>query len=135
MMGCLFCKIVKGEIDYAKIYEDDDTLAFLDIHPIAKGHCLVIPKKHFENIFNIEESILQKVISAGKSISGKIKKSLGADGVNLINASGEAAEQTVFHFHLHIIPRFQNDGLKIHEWWQIKAINIAELKRLAEEIK
>src|SRR5487761_638675 len=98
MNDCIFCKIVRGEIDAAKVYEDDDTLSFLDVNPLTKGHCLVIPKKHFENIFDIDKEILQKIISSAKNISEKLKKSLDAPGVNLVNASGKDAEQSVFHF-------------------------------------
>lgn len=136
MNDCIFCKIVRGEIDAAKVYEDDDTLSFLDVNPLTKGHCLVIPKKHFENIFDIDKEILQKIISSAKNISEKLKKSLDAPGVNLVNASGKDAEQSVFHFHLHVVPRYENDELHMNDWWQTKAKNknLEELKKLAEEI-
>lgn len=137
MEDCIFCKIAKGEIDSAKIWEDDDFLAILDVNPLTKGHCLIIPKNHFKNVFDIEPEILKEIIVLAKNLSNQIKNNLGAEGVNLINASGRAAEQSVFHFHLHIVPRYENDGLKMNDWWQTKAkkANIEELKKLSEEIK
>src|SRR3989338_10174105 len=113
-MDCLFCKIVKGEIPTAKIYEDENVLAFLDVNPDSKGHTLVIPKQHAQDIFDIEKESLQKVFIAAKIIAQKLKDSLRADGINLMQANGKAANQVVMHFHLHLIPRYQNDGLKIH---------------------
>jgi len=134
-MDCVFCKIVKGEIGCAKVFEDNDVLAFLDVNPVSKGHCLVIPKIHFENIFNVEESILQKVIVAAKNISEKIKVSLQADGINLIQANGKVAGQEIMHFHLHIIPRHEGDGLKLHgDHPKIPKPSFEELKSLAKEL-
>ena len=137
MDNCIFCKIASGEIDSAKIWEDDKVFAFLDVNPLTEGHCLVIPKEHFENIFDIDENILKEIIFTAKNISKKIKESLSATGVNLVNASGKTAEQSVFHFHLHIVPRYENDGLKMNDWWQTKSkkADVEELKKLAEEIK
>ena len=136
-MECIFCKIAKGEIDSAKVFEDNDVLVFLDVNPLTEGHCLVIPKQHFENVFDIDREILKKVIVVGKNISLQLKKSLNATGVNLLNASGKDAEQSVYHFHLHVVPRNENDKLKMDDWWQTKTknTNIIELKKLAEEIR
>lgn len=111
MENCIFCKIVRGEIHSYKLYEDKDILAFLDIQPLTKGHCLVIPKKHFQDIFNISESDLQRVSVLSKSISEKIKKNLGADGVRISQSNGRVAGQDVMHYHLHVIPRYSDDGL------------------------
>ena len=137
MEDCIFCKIAKGEIDSVKIWEDEKILAFLDVNPLTKGHSLIIPKNHFENVFDIEPEILKEIIVLAKNLAGQVKNNLGAEGVNLINASGRAAEQSVFHFHLHIVPRYENDGLNMNNWWQTKTkkANIEELKKLAEEIK
>lgn len=137
MEDCLFCKIVKGEIDSAKIWEDEKVLAFLDVNPLTKGHCLIIPKEHYENIFDMNEDVLKKILGLAKDLSGKMRENLNATGVNLVNASGKDAEQSVFHFHLHVVPRYENDGLDMNVWWQTKAkkTNIEELKKLAEEIK
>ena len=124
MEECLFCKIIKGEIQSFKIFENDLVFSFLDINPLTKGHALVIPKKHYENIFDIPEDELKEIISVAKKLAGMIKEKLNADGVNLMNASGEAAEQSVNHFHLHIIPRYKNDGLEMNKWWQSKVSKI-----------
>jgi len=135
-MDCIFCKIVKGEIDSAKIWEDDDILVFLDINPVTKGHCLVVSKKHFENIFDIDEEILKKIIIVSKSVSLKIKNSLGADGIRFSQSNGKIAGQVIFHFHLHIIPRYQDDGLLMNNWGNESPpkANIEDLKSLAEKI-
>ncbi|MDD5569013.1 MAG: HIT family protein [Candidatus Pacebacteria bacterium] len=110
-MDCIFCKIINNEILSFKVYEDADVLAFLDVNPAAEGHTLVIPKKHFENIFDIDSAYLEKVGAAAKKIAEKMKESLGAQGVNLYHGSGRAAEQGVFHFHLHVVPRRTGDGI------------------------
>ncbi len=138
MENCIFCNIVKGEIEGAKIWEDDDVLALLDIHPLTKGHCLVIPKKHFENIFDIDEEILKKIIVEAKHISGKLKNALSADGIRLSQSNGKAAGQAVFHFHLHIIPRYENDGLPLGGEAMTAHRPMAdfqELKALAQELQ
>ena len=111
MDDCIFCKIINNQIPSYKVYEDDDILAFLDINPIAKGHTLVIPKKHIKDIFEMDEEIIKKIAAVARRIAGQINDSFGAKGVNLYHASGVAAEQTVFHAHLHIIPREANDGI------------------------
>lgn len=109
---CIFCKIVNGEIPSYKIYENEYAYAFLDIAKDVYGHTLVIPKHHFENVFDCDEKYLEEVIKATKIISNHYKN-LGFDGVNLINASGNAAEQSVFHLHFHIIPRTNKDQFKV----------------------
>ena len=111
MENCIFCKIIANEIPCYKLYEDDLVLAFLDVGPIALGHALIIPKKHFENIFDMEEEYLERIALVAKKISGKMKHELGVEAVNLYHASGAAAEQTVFHFHLHVIPRKKGDNI------------------------
>jgi histidine triad (HIT) family protein len=120
MKDCIFCKIVKGEIPSDKIFENDKVFSFLDISPISKGHTLVIPKKHYENVFDISEAELKEIILIVKKLSDKIRKDFKAQGINLFNASGRVAEQSVFHFHFHIIPRYENDDLEINKWWQSK---------------
>lgn len=114
MNDCVFCKIVKGEIPSFKIYEDEWTYAFLDIAGDYEGHTLVIPKSHYKNIFDIAPEVLSRVMDTVKVVSSHYKDNCGYDGVNIINASEPCAEQTVFHLHIHIIPRKNNDGLKIY---------------------
>ena len=110
MEDCIFCKIIKGEIPAYKIYEDDLVLAFLDNHPVAKGHTLIIPKEHAKDIFEIDGKTLERIASISKKVALKMKENLGVGAVNLYHASGSEAEQTVFHFHLHVIPRKAGDG-------------------------
>ena len=109
---CIFCKIIKGEIPSYKIYENEFVYAFLDIAKDCYGHTLVIPKNHSENFFDAKEKDLCEVIKAIKLISSHYK-TVGFDAVNIINASGKEAEQSVFHLHFHIIPRKEDDGLKV----------------------
>lgn len=111
MEDCLFCKIISNEIPSYKIYEDDAVLAFLDIHPMSKGHTLIVPKKHARDIFELDAETLEKISSVAKKIAVKMKESFGVDGVNLYHASGVHAEQTVFHFHLHVVPRRKDDSI------------------------
>ena len=137
MQNCIFCKIVKGELPAFVVFEDDCILAFLDINPLAQGHTLVIPKKHYENIFDIDEETLQRIIVAAQKIAQKMKKVLSAEGVNVINASGKTAEQSVPHFHLHLIPRKRGDKIDMNAWWQTKTKKITEerLKELTLKLK
>ena len=121
MQECIFCKIVQKQIPAFIVYEDDLCLAFLDINPLAVGHTLVVPKKHTENIFDIEEKDLEHIAKVAKRIAGKMKESLGAEGVNLFQASGTVAGQSILHFHLHVVPRKADDGVNINEWWTSKA--------------
>lgn len=110
---CVFCKIIKGEIPSYKIYENDKVYAFLDIAKDVDGHTLVIPKKHVTNVLDCDVETLNAVMEGVKVVTDHYI-SLGYDGVNIMNASGEAAEQSVFHLHFHIIPRKKDYGL--HTW-------------------
>jgi len=112
MPDCIFCKIVRGELSSYKIYEDDATLAFLDIQPVNAGHTLVIPKKHSTNIFDIVPEDWQAVAETVRKIAIAIEKT-GADGVNIGMNNREHAGQVVHHPHVHVIPRFKGDGLKL----------------------
>jgi len=116
MENCIFCKIANREIPCYKIYEDDLVLAFLDINPVVSGHVLVIPKKHFESIFEADEEYLERIIVVAKKISLKMKEALGVEGVNLYQANGSIAGQTVFHFHLHVLPRTAGDSVDFFKW-------------------
>ncbi len=137
MEDCIFCKIARDEAPSFKIYEDEDTLAFLDIKPFTNGHCLVITKKHFENIFDISEDVLPKVFITAKKIAEKVKNTLLADGIRLLQSNGKEAGQEVMHFHLHIIPRYKNDGLSANPTatLHLPMADFEELKNLAEKIK
>jgi histidine triad (HIT) family protein len=118
MSDCIFCKIIKGEIPCDKIYEDDKIFSFLDINPVSKGHALIIPKEHHENIQSAPDDILCALIVAVKKMSKAIMQTTGAQGFNLIVNSGEIAGQLVPHVHFHIIPRTEGDG--VQPWPQSK---------------
>jgi histidine triad (HIT) family protein len=110
---CIFCKIVAGELPATKIDEDERTITFMDINPGTRGHALVIPKEHSKDLLEIEPDDLAAVAQAAQRLAKRIPEALGADGVNLINSCGSAAWQTVFHFHLHVIPRYSNDTVRL----------------------
>jgi histidine triad (HIT) family protein len=137
MENCIFCKIIKGEIPAVKIYEDERVFAFLELNPLAKGHALLIPKKHSQGIFDIDEEDLKGVAAAAKKIAFRLKEVLGAEGVNLVQRSGKAAEQGVFHFHLHIIPRKKGDKIDMDKWWfeKAEAASIEDLQAAAKKIR
>ena len=110
---CLFCKIVAGELPSQKLDEDERTYSFMDINPATRGHALVIPKAHAKDLLEIEPDDLAAVALAAQKLAQRVPERLGADGVNLINSCGAAAWQTVFHFHVHVIPRYADDPLKL----------------------
>lgn len=107
--NCIFCKILNGEIPSTKLYEDEDFMIMLDIGPATFGHALMIPREHYADLFEMPEELLQKSIILAKSWGEKLVKALGADGLNLVQNNGTAAGQTVFHYHLHLIPRYDKD--------------------------
>lgn len=113
MESCIFCRIVKGEIPSAKLYEDEDVLSFLDINPINPGHALVIPKKHYPTILDVDDEDLKKTARVTKIVARAIKDALNCDGINILQNNFEAAGQLIFHFHIHVIPRFDGDGIKV----------------------
>jgi histidine triad (HIT) family protein len=109
---CIFCKIVAGELPSTQVDEDERTLAFMDINPGSYGHALVIPKEHHTDLLTISAEDLAATAAAAQRLAGRVKERLGADGVNLLNCCGADAWQTVFHFHIHVIPRFADDPAK-----------------------
>ena len=132
MEDCIFCKIVAGSIPSTKIFEDADTLAFLDIGPVNPGHTLVIPKNHATNIFDIEEKDYLAVMKTVCAIAPAIRAGVGAEGVNITSSNEKAAGQEVFHLHVHIIPRFEKDMLK---HWPHGKYQSEEGQKIAEKIK
>ena len=110
MDNCIFCKIANGEIPSATLYEDEDFRVILDLGPAAVGHSLILPKKHAANLFELPDETAAKAIKVAKEVGRKLKDGLGADGLNVVQNNGEAAGQTVFHFHMHLIPRFKGDN-------------------------
>ena len=111
--NCIFCKIIAGDLPSQKVAEDERTIAFMDISPATRGHLLVIPRNHSRDLLEIEPDDLEAVALAAKRLAQRAKDVLGADGVNLINSCGAAAWQTVFHFHMHVIPRYTSDPLRL----------------------
>ena len=107
MADCIFCKIANGEIPAATLYEDDDFRVILDLGPGSKGHSLVLPKAHYANLYEMPDELLGKAMAVVKKAGDALVKGLGADGLNLIQNNGLAAGQTVFHFHMHLIPRYE----------------------------
>jgi histidine triad (HIT) family protein len=110
---CLFCKIVAGELPAAKVDEDERTIAFMDINPATRGHALVIPREHFRDLHEVPAEDLGATMAGAQRLAALARDRLGADGVNLLNSCGRAAWQTVFHFHVHVIPRYEDDPLRL----------------------
>jgi histidine triad (HIT) family protein len=110
---CLFCKIAAGEIPATRVREDERTIAIMDINPATRGHLLVIPREHAADLLEVGAEDLTACVIAAQELAGRVKERLGADGVNLLNSCGREAWQTVFHFHLHVIPRYVGDPLRL----------------------
>jgi histidine triad (HIT) family protein len=130
---CLFCKIVAGEIPAQIVDQDERTLAFMDINPATRGHLLVIPRRHAKNLLEIEPDELAATVAAAQRLASRVVERLGADGVNLINSCGSAAWQTVFHFHVHVIPRYADDPLRLP--WTPAPGDPEEIARTADELR
>ncbi|MBM7554124.1 HIT family protein [Thalassobacillus pellis] len=132
---CIFCKIINGEIPSAKVYEDDDVYAFLDISQVTKGHTLVIPKHHTKNVYETDEQTAEKLFARIPKIASAIKSTYNPIGLNVLNNNGEAAGQSVFHIHIHLIPRYgSDDGFK--PGWEVHADEYTpeDLQAIAQEI-
>ena len=130
---CIFCKIANGEIPSATIYENSDFRVFLDVAPANRGHALIVPKEHFKDIFDIDAVTAGKLFSLATEVARAMKSVLNCDGMNIIQNNGIVAGQTVFHFHLHLIPRYENDNVNIG--WQPGDSVSSELQELAKEIR
>ena len=133
MSDCIFCQIVTGQIPSSKVYEDEEVLAFPDITQVTKGHTLVIPKKHYRNMLEMDAEAASSLFARVPKIAKQLQEKLGASGVNIINNNEEAAGQTVFHTHVHLLPRFDaTDGLKLT--FETHEPDFAALAQLAQEI-
>ena len=113
MDNCIFCMIIDGKIPSTTVYEDDDFKAIMDISPAAKGHVLVLPKKHCADLLSIDKDVASKALIVASKIANAQKKALNCDGINLLQNSGEAAWQSVFHLHIHLIPRYKDDNVQM----------------------
>lgn len=130
---CLFCKIAAGEIPATLVREDERTIAFMDINPATRGHALVVPRRHVANLLEIDAEDLAAVTAAAQRLARGVVRRLDADGVNLLNCCGAPAWQTVFHFHIHVIPRYEGDPLRLP--WHPTPGDAAEIAAAAEALR
>ena len=130
---CIFCKIANGEIPSATVYEDPDFRVILDLGPASEGHALILPKNHFKDVCDLDEETAAKVLPLAAKIGAAMKKSLGCAGFDLVQNNGKEAGQTVFHFHVHVIPRYEG-GPSIAAW-ECQPANADKLAQIAEQIK
>jgi histidine triad (HIT) family protein len=130
---CIFCKIVAGELPGEIVDQDDKTVAFMDINPGTRGHLLVVPREHARDLLEIAEDDLAATMFTAKRMAERVHDRLGADGVNLLNARGSAAWQTVFHFHVHVIPRYEGDPLRLP--WRPAPGDTDEIAAVAAQLR
>ena len=131
--NCIFCKIANGEIPSATLYEDEDFRVILDLGPASKGHALILPKTHAANIYEISDEMAAKAMVLAKKMASKLTEVLNCDGFNIVQNNGEAAGQTVFHFHMHLIPRYKNDGVGIQ--WKPGTLTDEVKAEILEKVK
>ena len=131
--NCIFCKLANGEIPTNSIYEDDDFKVILDASPAAKGHSIILPKTHAANLFELPDDYCEKIFKVAKKCGAAIMKTFDCDGLNVLQNNGEAAGQTVFHLHVHLIPRFKDDDISIT--WTPAPVPVDDPAAVAEEIK
>lgn len=132
-MDCIFCKLANGIIHTNSIYEDEDFNVILDAAPAARGHVLIIPKRHYENILDADESCISKVMPLAKRIAKKQMSALDCDGINILQNNGEAAGQTVFHLHVHLIPRYK--GKENILTWDHESFSEEEFNNIKEQLR
>lgn len=130
---CIFCKIANGEIPGATIYEDEDFMVILDLNPASRGHALILPKQHYANIYELDDETASKVFIVAKKLAARMTEVLGCDGFNVLQNNGPVAGQTVFHFHVHLIPRYEGDSVGLT--WKPGEISAEELDHLAMKLR
>lgn len=133
MENCIFCKIANGEIPAATLYENADFRVILDLGPASKGHALILPKAHAANLYELPDELAAKAMVLAKKMITKMTEVLGCDGYNVVQNNGETAGQTVFHFHMHLIPRYKGDGVGIS--WTPGTLNDADKEEILAKIK
>lgn len=131
-MDCIFCKIISGELPSSKVYEDEQVVAFLDIHPVRPGHTLVVPKAHCDDLMGCDPEVASHLMMAVQKVARSVVKATGAEGFNLGINNGRAAGQIIFHLHMHVIPRTEADGLRM---WGSQEYKEGEMFRIAERIR
>ena len=132
--NCIFCKLANGDIPTNSIYEDEDFKVILDASPATKGHALILPKQHYADIYEIDEEVLAKAVKLGKKIIAHETGVLKCDGYNIVQNNGETAGQTVFHFHVHLIPRYRDDDNQNVIGWDHKEFSDDEMKSICEDM-
>ncbi|MBD5523743.1 MAG: HIT family protein [Lachnospiraceae bacterium] len=130
--NCIFCKIANGEIPSQTLYEDETFRVILDLGPATKGHALILPKEHYANLYELPETTAGEVMKLAKKMAATMTERLGCEGFNLVQNNGDLAGQTVFHFHMHLIPRYRADGQKIG--WKPQEVSQEELKAVKDQI-
>lgn len=130
--NCIFCKIANGEIASRTLYEDEQFRVILDQGPATKGHALILPKEHYANLYELPEELAGNAMKLAKKMAGHMKERLGCEGLNVVQNNGDLAGQTVYHFHLHLIPRYQADGQTIG--WKPQEVSPEELDEIREQI-
>ena len=130
---CIFCKIANDEIPAATIYEDEDFMVSLDLGPAARGHALILPKQHYANIYELDESIAAKAFVLAKKMAAHMTEVLGCEGFNIVQNNGPLAGQTVFHFHIHLIPRYPDDQVGLT--WKPGEVSAEELDQLVKQLR
>ncbi len=133
MSDCIFCKIVSGEVPASTVYEDAHTIAFMDLGQVNPGHVIVAVKPHVENIYGLDDALAAAVFRTASRVARAVKASMQAEGMTLLQANEPAGWQTVFHFHLHVVPRYGGDGLTFT--WPVKRPPQQELDRLAQQVR
>lgn len=131
--NCIFCKLANGVFPTATIYEDEDFRVILDLGPASKGHALILPKEHYANLYELSDELASKVLIVAKKVITKMTDVLGCDGYNLVQNNGEAAGQTVFHFHLHLIPRYKDDQVGLG--WNMGQLTDEDKEEILSKLK
>ncbi len=133
MTDCVFCKIIAGDIPAFKVYENDDTIAFMDINPLHPGHVLVIPREHSANVYEVSDEAIAAAARTARRVALAVNAVVDPDGLNVLQCNGPAAGQTVFHFHMHVLPRRLDDGAALN--WEVIPGNMEEIGALAGKIR
>lgn len=131
--NCIFCKIANGEIPSATLYEDEDFRVILDLGPASKGHALILPKEHYADLYELDDEAASKVLILAKKMITKLTEVLGCDGYNLVQNNGEAAGQTVRHFHMHLIPRYEGDQVGLT--WEPGTLSEEDKEEILSKLK
>lgn len=130
---CIFCKIAGGEIPSRTLYEDEDFRVILDISPASRGHAIILPKKHAADIYELDEKDASRIFVVAKKVAAALQKALNCEGINILQNNGEMAGQTVFHLHMHLIPRYKEDGVQIG--WKTTHMEEAQFDAIADAVK